>query len=237
MLPLIMLTLSSKDARDSFNDATYDTHIHLKGIPFLEARPELFMRQLKARDAVTHRPRLAASCRSGARNILQVLRDTPHNAYPVSTRKLPQTPVQAQGEGEGRGSATGWSCGATFWCCSRGRSACRREIGAGAPWAVPFEEFGKPGSGKGLRVEDIEVTEAELEMFLDLRPFVNKSHYFVGENMSLSKVFALFRSPGAAPPLRCARPQQDSRGSSLGRTCCLRPTPRDDSWTELQTSF
>lgn len=54
MLPLIMLVLLvSKTVGDSFNDAIFDLHVRLKGIPFLDAHPEPFMRRLSALDAIT----------------------------------------------------------------------------------------------------------------------------------------------------------------------------------------
>ena len=58
------------------------------------------------------------------------------------------------------------------------------------------EDFGKPGSGKGLRIEDIEVSEEERGMFIDLHPFSNRSTYLVPENMTVSKVYTLFRQLG-----------------------------------------
>lgn len=189
MLPLIMLTLLiSKTVGDSFNDAIYDTHIHLKGIPFLEARPELFMRQFKAKDAVVHDPVLLPAV-DKVRNILRVLRDTPHNAYPVFEEAEPGT--------EAESVCHGLVLRRHILVLLKGKESLQATREApGHPEAIPFEDLGKPGSGKGLRVEDIEMSEQELEMYLDLRPFVNKSHYFVGENMSLSKVYALFRSLG-----------------------------------------
>ena len=49
-------------------------------------------------------------------------------------------------------------------------------------------EFVKPVSSKGLSVEDVCITPEEMEMYLDLEPFVNPSPYIVPEDMSLTKV-------------------------------------------------
>jgi chloride channel 7 len=57
MLPVIMVVLLvSKAVGDSFNDGIYDTHVRLKGFPFLDAHPEPFMRRLSAADAITSPP-------------------------------------------------------------------------------------------------------------------------------------------------------------------------------------
>jgi len=46
------------------------------------------------------------------------------------------------------------------------------------------------------RIEDIELSSEELEMFVDLHPFTNKSPYTVLETMSLAKALILFREVG-----------------------------------------
>ncbi|KAK9947499.1 hypothetical protein M0R45_003121 [Rubus argutus] len=62
----------------------------------------------------------------------------------------------------------------------------------------PFssEDFAKRGSGNGDKIEDIELTEEEMEMYIDLHPFTNASPYTVVETMSLAKALILFRQVG-----------------------------------------
>lgn len=45
-------------------------------------------------------------------------------------------------------------------------------------------------------MQDIHLTSAEYSMYIDLSQFVNPSSYTVQENMSLTKVYALFRQLG-----------------------------------------
>ena len=59
------------------------------------------------------------------------------------------------------------------------------------PYAISrhrFSEFAKPVSSKGLCIEDIHLTSDDLEMYIDLAPFLNPSPYVVPEDMSLTKV-------------------------------------------------
>lgn len=49
-------------------------------------------------------------------------------------------------------------------------------------------EFVKPVSSKGLSIDDIHLTPDDLEMYIDLAPFLNPSPYVVPEDMSLTKV-------------------------------------------------
>lgn len=46
----------------------------------------------------------------------------------------------------------------------------------------------KPVSSKGISIEDIHLSSDDLEMYIDLAPFLNPSPYVVPEDMSLTKV-------------------------------------------------
>lgn len=60
----------------------------------------------------------------------------------------------------------------------------------------------KPVSSKGISINDIHLTPDDLEMYIDLAPFLNPSPYVVPEDMSLTKVtnishviFTIFQLP------------------------------------------
>lgn len=55
-------------------------------------------------------------------------------------------------------------------------------------------EFVKPVSSKGIGINDIHLTPDDLEMYIDLAPFLNPSPYVVPEDTSLTKVTKLFFS-------------------------------------------
>jgi len=57
-------------------------------------------------------------------------------------------------------------------------------------------DFAKQGSGRGLKIEDIDISEEEQEMYVDLHPFCNTTPYTVVETSSLTKAFFLFRHLG-----------------------------------------
>ncbi|URE29190.1 chloride channel [Musa troglodytarum] len=50
-----------------------------------------------------------------------------------------------------------------------------------------FSDFVKTVSRKGLSIEDIHLTEDELELYLDLAPYLNPPPYIVPEDQSLAK--------------------------------------------------
>ena len=55
-----------------------------------------------------------------------------------------------------------------------------------------FSDFVKPASSKGKSIDDIQLTDDELGLYLDLAPFLNPSPYVVPEDMSLAKVKLVF---------------------------------------------
>lgn len=57
-------------------------------------------------------------------------------------------------------------------------------------------DFAKAGSGKGVKLEDLDFNEEEMEMFVDLHPITNTSPYTVVESMSLAKAAILFHALG-----------------------------------------
>ena len=56
LLPLIMLVLLiSKAVGDAFNNGFYEEQVKLRSLPLLDSRPQRFMRNLAAKDAVSTR--------------------------------------------------------------------------------------------------------------------------------------------------------------------------------------
>ncbi|CAM6044367.1 unnamed protein product, partial [Sphagnum compactum] len=191
LLPLIMLVLLiSKTVGDAFNDALYQLHVRIKDIPFLEAHPLPFMRHLTAHDAITG-PLVWFSVIERVGTILEVLHSTKHNAFPV---------IDDNFDGQDEHPVF---CGLVLRShllvlLKKKQFTERRERGGGFQQYESFSsaEFAKPGSGKGLKITDIELDIADEEMFLDLHPVTNTSPYTVVETMSLAKTYTLFRQLG-----------------------------------------
>lgn len=59
------------------------------------------------------------------------------------------------------------------------------------------DDFAKRGSmANHESIEDLKLSEEEMEMYVDLHPFTNTSPYTVVETMSLAKALILFREVG-----------------------------------------
>lgn len=188
LLPLMMLVLLiSKTVADAFNGNIYDLIMKAKGFPYLENHAEPYMRQLTVGDVVTGPLQLFNGIEK-VRNIVHVLRTTRHHGFPV----IDEPPVSPSP--------------VLFGLILRAHLIELLKKKAFLPTAEPSDsdvlklfsanDFAKRGSGHLDRIEDIELSEEEMDMFLDLHPFTNASPYTVVETMSLAKALILFREVG-----------------------------------------
>jgi chloride channel 7 len=188
LLPLIMLVLLvSKTVADAFNGNIYDLIMKAKGFPYLETHAEPYMRQLTVGDIVTGPLQLFNGIEKVS-NIVHVLRTTKHNGFPVIDEPpLSESPV-----------LFGIILRAHLITLLKMKAFLSTQVPTGIDALKQFsaEDFAKRGSGNGDKIEDIGLTEEEMEMFIDLHPFTNASPYAVVETMSLAKALILFREVG-----------------------------------------
>lgn len=184
LLPLLMLVaLISKAVADVFDENIYDIIMALKGLPYLVAHAEPYMRQLTVGDVITGTVQVFNGIEKVG-NIVNVLRTTGHNGFPVvNERTLSSSPV-----------LYGSILRAHLIVLLKKKSFLRTPSQVCPDALIEFSsaDFTK----KGDRIEDIEFSEEEMGMFLDLHPFSNTSPYTVVETMSLAKALLLFREVG-----------------------------------------
>ncbi|XP_022861637.1 chloride channel protein CLC-c-like isoform X2 [Olea europaea var. sylvestris] len=188
MLPLMMLVLLiSKTVADSFNKGVYDQIVKMKGLPYMEAHAEPYMRQLVAGD-VCSGPLIAFSSVEKVGNILHALRMTRHNGFPV----IDEPPFTDAPE------LCGLVLRSHLLVLLNAKKFTKNRVLIRSELLRMFHafDFAKPGSGKGLKVEDLDINEEEMEMYVDLHPITNTSPYTVIETMSLAKAAVLFRELG-----------------------------------------
>lgn len=203
LLPLIMLVLLiSKAVGDAFNAGLYEEQVKLRSLPLLESRPQRFMRNMTAKEAVSTKKVVQFSRISKISQIVAVLRSTNHHGFPVIDKLETGEPV-----------VTGLILRSYLLVLlkaksdfqlypipgdTRGRMNFRYDVG----------DFAKPVSSKGLSINEINISPQEMEMYIDLQPFVNPTPYIVPEDMSLTKVYNLFRQLGLRHICVVPRPSQ-----------------------------
>ncbi|GLT44507.1 hypothetical protein SLA2020_183980 [Shorea laevis] len=202
LLPLVMLVLLiSKTVADCFNNGVYDQIVRMKGLPYLEAHAEPYMRNLVASDVVSG-PLVTFSGVEKVGNILHALRKTGHNGFPV----IDEPPYTDAPE------LCGLVLRSHLLVLLKGKKFSKQKMMTGSEIMRRFKahDFAKAGSGKGPKLEDLDIKEEEMEMYVDLHPVTNTSPYTVVETMSLAKAAVLFRGLGlrhlCVVPKKAGRP-------------------------------
>lgn len=188
LLPLVMLVLLvSKTVADGFNANIYDIMMKLKGFPYLESHTEPYMRQLTVADVVTG-PLQYFHGIEKVENIVETLKNSGHNGFPV---------IDEPGDSAAP-VLFGLILRAHLIVLLKKKAFFLTPVSAGADVFEQFSsvDFAKSGSATVDDIEDIELTDEELKMFVDLHPFTNASPYTIVETMSLAKARVLFREVG-----------------------------------------
>jgi len=188
LLPLVMLVLLvSKTVADSFNKGVYDLILQIKGLPYLEAHAEPYMKNLVAGDVVSG-PLITFSGIEKVGIIWHALSATGHNGFPV----IDEPPFTDAPE----------LCGLVLrshllvLLKEKIFSNDKNFIDQSSFQRISALDFGKAGSGKGIKLEDLDIDEEDMDMYVDLHPITNASPYTVVETMPLAKAAIIFRQHG-----------------------------------------
>lgn len=193
LLPITMIVLLiAKSVGDSINPSIYDIILHLKGLPFLDANPEPWMRNLTVGELADAKPPLItlAGVEKVSR-IVDVLRDTTHNGFPVVDEGVVPPVGLALGATKLHGIVLRAHLAKLLkkkWFLRERRRTEEWEVREKFTWIELAEREGK--------FEEVTVTNDEMEMWVDLHPFTNTTPYTVVESMSVAKAMVLFRQVG-----------------------------------------
>ncbi|XP_071738965.1 chloride channel protein CLC-b-like [Rutidosis leptorrhynchoides] len=222
LLPITMIVLLiAKSVGDYFNPSIYEIILDLKGLPFLEAHPKPWMRNITVGDlAAVKPPVVTLSGIEKVGRILEVLRNTTHNGFPVvdNIDVLQVGPVS-----EVKGIILRDHLLLVLkkkWFLKERRRTKEWEIRGKISYADVAERWGKK--------DEVAVTDEEAEMYVDLHPLTNTTPYTVVETMSVAKAMVQFREVGlrhmlvlpkyhgpAVPPLVGILTRQDLRAHNI----------------------
>lgn len=216
LLPITMIVLLiAKTAGDSFNPSIYEIILHLKGLPFLDAHPEPWMRNLTVGELADAKPQVVTlhGVEKVAR-IVDVLRNTTHNGFPVADDGAVPPVGLATGATELHGiilRAHLLQALKKKWFLTEKRRTEEWEVREKFTWV---DLAGREG-----KIEEVAVTRDEMEMYIDLHPLTNTTPYTVLESMSVAKAMVLFRQVGLRHLLIV--PKYQAAGVSLLSICHL----------------
>ncbi|KAK3417597.1 hypothetical protein EUGRSUZ_H03545 [Eucalyptus grandis] len=219
LLPLIMLVLLiSKAVGDAFNEGLYEEQARLRGIPLLESRPKYRMRKMTAKEGCGSQKVISLPRVVKVSDVASILRSNKHNGFPVwkcfffclccfipfSSMVLPDVSTKNFSQvidhtRNGETLVIGLMLRSHLLVLLHSKVDFQHSPlpceGSGII-RHNFNEFVKPATSRGLSIDDIHLSSDDLEMYIDLAPFLNPSPYVVPEDMSLTKVYNLFRQLG-----------------------------------------
>ncbi|CAN1238833.1 Chloride channel protein CLC-b, partial [Linum grandiflorum] len=186
LLPITMIVLLiAKSVGDSFNPSIYDIILELKGLPFLDANPEPWMRNFTVGELIESKPGVITLCGiEKVSRIVEVLKNTTHHGFPV-----------VGGITAGATELNGLILRAHLvqvlkkkWFLPEKRRTDEWEV---------RERFSLIElAEREVTIEEVTVTRAEMDMYVDLHPFTNTTPFTVVESMSVAKAMVLFRQVG-----------------------------------------
>ncbi|OMO92972.1 Cystathionine beta-synthase, core [Corchorus olitorius] len=193
LLPITMIVLLiAKTVGDSFNPSIYEIILELKGLPFLDANPEPWMRNLTVGELADAKPPvITLNGVEKVSRIVDVLRNTTHNGFPIVDEGVPVPGTIATGATELHGLILRAHLVQALkkkWFLPEKRRTEEWEVREKFNWVELAE--------RELKIEQVAVTREEMEMYVDLHPLTNTTPYTVVESMSVAKAMVLFRSVG-----------------------------------------
>ncbi|KAJ8767898.1 hypothetical protein K2173_020838 [Erythroxylum novogranatense] len=193
LLPMTMLVLLiAKTVGDSFNPSIYEIILELKGLPFLDANPEPWMRTLTVGELADAKPPVVTL--SGVEKvsmIVDVLKNTTHNAFPIIDDGLVSPmglPIRAT-------ELHGLILRAHLIKVLK-KKCFLQEKRRTEEWEVQEKFDWVELAEREEKFEEVAVSRDEMEMYVDLHPLTNTTPYTVVESMSVAKALVLFRQVG-----------------------------------------
>ncbi|KAG4193541.1 hypothetical protein ERO13_A07G227500v2 [Gossypium hirsutum] len=193
LLPITMIVLLiAKTVGDSFNPSIYEIILELKGLPFLDANPEPWMRNLTVGELANAKsPAVTLSGVEKVSRIVDVLKNTTHNAFPIVDQDVPVPGTVITGATELHGLILRAHLVQALkkkWFLAEKRRTDDWEVQKKFNWVELSE--------RELKIEQVAVAHDEMEMYMDLHPLTNTTPYTVVESMSVAKAMVLFRQVG-----------------------------------------
>jgi chloride channel 7 len=188
-LPIFFSLMTAKFFGDFFNEGLFDAHIMLSGIPLLAWDPPPMTEELNAKHIMSHPVVVLKEVETVSR-ILDILKTTEHNGFPVVDGFNPDTDSAAETFGQFKGFILRHQ----LLTIIKRKSFITNEAASSSAQLKPadFHEH----YPVYLKISDVHVDDDELGLEVDLRPYMNLAPYSLSENSNLPRIFRLFRGLG-----------------------------------------
>jgi len=200
LLPIALTIFVAKFVGDLFSDGIYDLHIRLKAFPFLPENPPRARERMQARHVMAKGVKTVCELEQVG-TLVKLLRGTTHHGFPVVAR--------GGGGGAGEQRVLGVILRDQLCTVLKQRQFELRRTPSPSPHLNMRERSGPAGSSppltadaflrpwfKDLEVDDLGLRPDDLDLYVNLKPYVNEAALVTLQNTSLRRVSRLFRSMG-----------------------------------------
>lgn len=200
LLPIMLAVMFAKWIGDLFNEGLYDIHIHLKHVPFLEPFAEGEFDAIRVEDIMSRRvealPQIARLSK-----ILDTLRETDHSTFPVTTMEgasTPRPPYRGMMRRDYLLLLLSWRDSNGRPLLLQDRPSDEAQEHSGVPpvehWARIMNDFGASAISLDDAVHDY--TGDDMDCYIDLRPYMNKSAFTIRKTALVTRAYTIFRGMG-----------------------------------------
>ncbi|CAG5134838.1 unnamed protein product, partial [Candidula unifasciata] len=192
-LPVMISLIVAKWVGDQFNEGIYDLHIHLQGVPILGWEPLPMPTNISAKSVMSH-PVTVFRMRESVDRIVRVLKEEPHNGFPVVEDYDLDNPVITDGC-ETFGTFRGLILRSQLVTMLQKKLFLENPGVNEIISRLKVAEFNE-AYPRYIPIQKVSITPVEAQFTVDLAPFMNQSHYVVLESASYASIFRKFRSLG-----------------------------------------
>ena len=201
LLPIATTILVAKLVGDLFSDGIYDVHVKLKQFPAIPDQPGRERERLRAKEIMAAPVRSICELEQVG-TLVKLLRHTKHNGFPVVAKGGGAT-------GGGQPRVLGVILREQLLTILAKRQFIERRpssahLGLRPRAASPrttspplcADDFLRPWFADTERPDALGLSDGDLDLFINLRPYVNEAALVTLQNTSLRRVSRLFRTMG-----------------------------------------
>ncbi|XP_054281681.1 H(+)/Cl(-) exchange transporter 7-like isoform X2 [Macrosteles quadrilineatus] len=190
-LPLMLTLITTKWVGDLFTEGVYEMQIYLLGVPLLPSAPPPLSADIKATEVMSA-PAVVFPAKVRVGRLIDILENVPHNGFPI----VDSAHTSSQGVLKSVGRLKGLILRSQLIVLLRNKCFNETPPSTSDELRKKLRMF-RDAYAQNQHVEnDVKISEAEYDLMLDLRPYMNPSPYTVKYNASLPRIFRLFRGLG-----------------------------------------
>lgn len=194
-LPIMVTLMAARWVGNSFNEGLYDIHIHLRKLPFLEFDPPFYSKYLRVQNVMKPNPVCLTHVVKVA-DVYDVLHNTGHSAFPVIE------PCEKKSKFAGmilRKHLCVLLQKKDFFV-EEPKPYVRKPAGEttflyNEQYALSYREI-ESTYPRYPAIHEIKLDSEEMQLWMDLTPYMNPTPHTVQEQTRVPRAFRLFRSLG-----------------------------------------